>query len=113
MAELVGRLAGGWFGGWVAVVSGVGECVRSCGRWGCYLFGTTTLFCSLRYITGLLKRFSGTQRIRLLLYCCSMVGGCVVWYQVRRWCVVGELEANVVLVRLLCCVLLPFLAAER
>ena len=34
----------------------------------------------------------------------GLVGG-------RRF--VGDLEADVVLVRLLCCVLLPFLAAER
>ena len=75
-------------------------------------------------MTGLLWRSSSMkQRIRLLLYCCSIVnrfvggwmvwsaGGCVVWYVGGVF--VGDLEADVVLVRLLCCVLLPFLAAER
>ena len=42
----------------------------------------------------------------------GLVGG---WLcrAVRGWCFVNELEADVVLVRLLCCVLLPFLAAEH
>ena len=52
------------------------------------------------------------------------VGGWVGWWvdglvsasvcrAVRGWRFVAEVEADVVLVRLLCCVLLPFLAAER
>ena len=32
---------------------------------------------------------------------------------VRRWCFVGDMEADVVWVRLLCCVLLSFFAAKR
>ena len=41
----------------------------------------------------------------------GLVGGCVC-RAVRGWCFVGDLEADVVLVGE-CCVLLPFLAAER
>ena len=47
----------------------------------------------------------------------QLIAGCLVggWvcHAVRRWCFVGDLGADVVLLRLLCCVLLPFLAAER
>ena len=88
------------------------------------VFGATAVLCSLRCMAGLLWRASSTkQRIRLLLYCYSMVGGLVggwmAWsvggYVVRYvgGVFVGDLEADVVLVRLLCCVLLPCLAAER
>ena len=124
MVRWVGRLAGGWFGGWRSFRARVSAFVPV-GRGAVILFGTAAMFCSLRYITGLLWRsWSTKQRIRLLMYCCSNLGGLVsggmawsvggwVCRAVRGWCFVGELEADVVLVRLLCFVLLPLLATER
>ena len=111
---------GGWrsFRAWVSAFVPMGDRAVT-------VFGTTAVFCSLRCITGLLWRGSSRkQRIRLLLYCCSIVGGWVGWWvhglaggwvcrAVRGWYIVGDLEADVMSVRLLCCVLLSFLAAER
>ena len=88
MVGCVGRLAGGWVGWWVAV----GECIRACERWSCYFLRYEQqqylVFCYLRYVTGLLWRSSSTtQRIRLVLYCCSMVGALVGWWM--AWSVGG------------------------
>ena len=84
MVGWVGRLAGGWLGGWRSFRACVGAFVPV-GGGAVIFFCTTAVFRSLRYITGLLRRSSSTkQRIRFLMYCCSMVGGLVGGWLRRR-----------------------------
>ena len=79
MVGWVGWRAVGWVGGWRSFRAWVNAFVPV-GGGAVIFFGATTVFCSRRSMTGLLWRSSSTkQRIRLLLYCCSMVGGLVGW----------------------------------
>ena len=74
---MVGWRAVGWVGGWPSFRAWV-SAFAPVGGGAVILFGATAVFCSLRYITDLPWRSSSTkQRIRLLLYCCSIVGGLV------------------------------------
>ena len=108
-----------------AVVSCVGECFRACGRWSCYycLSSNSSILVSPLYNRPALAKFEyETTHPYAAVYSCSMVGGlvggwmtwpvggCLVRY--RGWCLVGDLEADVVLVGL-CCELLTFVAAKR
>ena len=119
---------GGWLvgyvGGWVAVVSCEGGCFPACGRWSCYClwYNSSVLFSPLHNRPALAKfEYEITHPFAAVLL---QHGGWAVWWvdglvggrvcrAVRGCCLVGGLEADVVLVRVLCWVLRSFLAAER
>ena len=122
MVGRVGRLAGGWLGGWVAVVSCVGKCFRACGRWRCYclwyLWYSSSILFSPRYNRPALAKFEYETEhpfAAVLLrhggwvgqwvdglvggWVCRAVRACVVRYVGGVF--VGDMEAQIVLVRLL------------
>ena len=115
----IGRLVGGWVGGWVGVVSYVGECFVCEGGGPVLFLWYSTLFSPLERPA----RAEFETQTKASVCCCTCsctavaYGGWVGWWVdgfvggwvchvVRGRCFVGELEAGV-LVRLLCCVLLP------
>ena len=110
----MGSSVGGRLVGWVGGGRFVRGSVLSCVYGAVMVFGTTAVLYSLRcIITCLLWRGSSTkQRIRLLLYCWSMVGWVGWWVHglvggwvcraVCGWCLVGDLEEVAVSVQLLC-----------
>ena len=78
------RLTGGWLGGWRSFRAWMSAFVPV-GGGAVIALGTTAVFRSLHCITGLLWQNSSTkQRIRWLLYCCSMVGGLDVFVSSKR-----------------------------
>ena len=94
------------------VVSFVGESSRACWRLSCYFFGTVCMPFSPLYCRPALAKFEyePTYPFAIVLL---WHGGWVGWWMdglvggwvcraVRGWCFVGQVEADVVLVRLLC-----------
>ena len=100
----VGRLAGGWVGRLVPIVSFVGECFRACWRLSCHFIW----YSMYAFLSASLPTCSGEVPVRTnapICYCIavawwvgSWVDGLVgewVCRAGRGWCFVGKVEADV------------------